>query len=90
VFFKFQLEKDMYEVGGQGLLKSRYNGILTDLLLKVFPDYEWLPWKFSRNSRNIWKDEGNTKKFLDWAGKQLGVKEYDDWHKVSTKVAIAT
>jgi hypothetical protein len=78
--------KDIGDVGGGGLLRHKYNGSHTQLLIAVYPEYEWLPWKFTQSPKNYWIDIQNKKKFLDWAGKQLGIKEPSDWHKVTPKV----
>jgi hypothetical protein len=69
------------------LLNAKYDRSLSLLLSVLYPEYEWLPWKFVRSPVNFWSDSHNKKKFLDWAGKQLGVKEFSDWYKVSTAVA---
>ena len=59
-----------------------------DLLTEVYPEYEWLPWKFDRCVTNYWTDIKNVRKFMDWAGKQLNVKEMSDWYNVSFTVEI--
>jgi hypothetical protein len=74
------------DIGGYGLLNGLYDGSHHKLLSTVYPDYEWLPWKFARCPSNFWADTKNKRKFLEWAGKQLGVKTFDDWYKVSTTV----
>jgi hypothetical protein len=67
-------------------MNSKYDGSCWQLLSEVYPEYDWLPWKFSRAPRNIWREHKYRRMFLDWAGKQLGVKEYDDWLSVSRQV----
>jgi hypothetical protein len=69
-------------------LNGKYNDSPSLLLSNVYPEYEWLPWRFVNGPKNFWNDVNNSKKFLDWAGKQLGVKEINDWHRVSTKVLL--
>ena len=56
---------------------------LYQLLKEIYPDYDWLPWKFDRCPKNYWKDVKNVRKFMDWAGKELNVKELSDWYNVS-------
>jgi hypothetical protein len=51
----------------------------------VYSEYEWLPWKFERAPKHMW-DEKTAKQFLEWAGKKLGIKELDDWSRVTAKV----
>jgi hypothetical protein len=75
-------------MGGHVLLMTKYNKSPSLLLAAVYPDYEWLPWKFARVSKSFWVDNKNKKKFFDWAGKQLGIKQYDDWYKVNANTLI--
>ena len=76
--------KDLSNIGGKQLthLKSSY----VDLLSEVYPDYNWLPWKFEMLPKYYWNDMKNVKKFMDWAGKELNVKEMSDWYKVGYHV----
>ncbi len=52
----------------------------------MFPDYNWLPWKFERCPQGYWDNVNNHKLFLEWAGKQLRIKEMSDWYKIAQKV----
>jgi hypothetical protein len=65
---------------------KQYNNSPSLLLSTVFPEYEWLPWKFKTVSMNYWKDVNNQRKFLEFVGKQLNIKERSDWYKISMKV----
>jgi hypothetical protein len=76
-------------IGGDGLL-DRYQGSLVNILSSVYPEYEWLPWKFEKSTQNFWESVNNQKRFMDWAAKKLNIKEMSDWYKVSLKVTIAT
>jgi hypothetical protein len=55
------------------------------LLLSVYPEYEWLEWKFYRAPVGFWHNNKNKRKFLDWAGKQLGINEFSDWYNIPAK-----
>jgi hypothetical protein len=57
-----------------------------ELLSALYPEHDWLPWKFDKCPRNFWDNVNNQRKFMDWAGKQLNVKEMSDWYNVSVKV----
>jgi hypothetical protein len=78
--------KDFLELDGIGLL-NKFNGSPPHLLSTVYPEYEWLPWKFKHLPSKYWNEDKNKIKFLDWAGKQLGIKDYSDWYKVNARVA---
>jgi hypothetical protein len=79
------ISKDFHEIG-DSLLKNKYESSVHLLLAAVYPEYDWLPWKFCRCNEKYWDDPKNHKKFLDWAGKQLNIKEMSDWYKVIQKV----
>ncbi len=73
------------DIGGCGLL-HHYNDSPTKLLSAVYPDYNWLPWKFERAMRNLWDNPENQQKFMNWVATQLNIKEMHDWYRVTTKV----
>ena len=57
-----------------------------ELLTEAYPDYDWLPWQFEKCPDNYWNNSTHVKKYMDWAGKQLNVKEMRDWYNVSYSV----
>jgi hypothetical protein len=65
------------------LLDSRS---LVELLSDAYPDFGWLPWRFAHCPHNYWDDMKNRRKFMDWAAKELKIKEKSDWYKVTQKV----
>ena len=74
-------------MAGIGTKNSSYQGVsLQQLLATAYPEYEWLPWKFSEKPKHLWQDEGNKRKFIEWIATQLNIKDESDWYKVSTKV----
>ena len=52
----------------------------------VYPEYDWLPWRFVKCTQQFWGDVKNQRKFMDWAGKELNVQDMSDWYKVTTEV----
>jgi hypothetical protein len=79
--------QQLIDVGGRSLLNKFKNSPFL-LLSNVYPDYHWLPWKFTAVPPNYWNDKKNIRIFLDWAAKQLKVKEMSDWYNVTYKVTI--
>ncbi len=73
-------------MGGYNILVYRYHGSLSLLLATVYPDYKWLPWKFSVTPHHFWENKENHKKFVEWAKDELGVTKMEDWYKISAKV----
>jgi hypothetical protein len=56
------------------------------MLTTVYHDYHWLPWKFEKTPKNYFSEISNQRIFLDWAGKELGIKEMSDWYNINIKV----
>jgi hypothetical protein len=80
--------QDIVKIGGYSLLKSKYNHSPSAMLRQVYSEYEWLPWKFDTCPTYFWDDPKNQRKFLEWASKQLSVKDMSDWYSVTYKVKI--
>ena len=77
--------KNIVNLGGISFL-SLYDNSLFQSLSIVYPDYDWLPWKFGKCPKNFWENVNNQRKFLDWAGKELGTKDMSDWYKITYEV----
>ncbi len=80
------LNKNINDLGGSSLLRHKYNGSPSLMLSTLFPEYDWLLWKFSKAPWNMWGDKKIVRKFLDYVGKEVGVKEFSDWYNVSVTV----
>jgi hypothetical protein len=63
-----------------------FSGTHSQLLASMYPGYDWLPWKFAKCPQNYWEDTKNQRKFMDWAGKELKVKEMSDWYNITLNV----
>jgi hypothetical protein len=77
--------QDFCDLGGGPLLRDQ---TLEQLLVTTYPSNEWLPWKFAVCPRNYWDDEKNQKKFMEWATKELKIREMSDWYNVTYKVTL--
>jgi tRNA1(Val) A37 N6-methylase TrmN6 len=50
----------------------------------MYPNHDWLEWKFQRAAKNFWDDIENQKKFFEHLAKAMGVTSMEQWYKVST------
>lgn len=80
--------------GGAHLLE--YFHSIPNAIQSIFPEYEWIPWKFQPSRSDIWNDIEMVRKFMDWASKKLQIQgkvyenvltrlELGDWLMVSQK-----
>ena len=84
--------EDWYNINGEILcanygnsLLKRYNGSPSKVVISLFPDYNWLEWKFGMSPLNFWKNKKNQKKYMDWLGKELGYTTMVDWYNITRK-----
>jgi len=49
----------------------------------IYPDFDWIIWKFNHVPNGFWKEKRNHRKFFDWVGKQLGFKSFEDWYNIT-------
>ena len=69
---------------GGGILKH-YNNSPIKLITSIYPNYNWVIWKFTSVPNDYWKDIKHRKEYMDWLGKELGYTTMDDWYKISRK-----
>jgi hypothetical protein len=72
-------------LGGRKLLEL-YNGGMYTLLKSVYPQYEWLPWLFASIPNNYFETIENQKKYVEWIGNKLNVKQLSDWYNITREV----
>ena len=56
------------------------------MLSSIFPDYDWLPWKFRKQTN--WDSLELQKKFVEYVYKEKKMTSLDNWYDVSIKVRI--
>lgn len=69
--------------GGSALIRIYYGGSCGKALQTVYPEHDWLMWKFNSVPNRYWKEMENQVRFMDWLGVQLGFKTMDDWYTVT-------
>ncbi len=70
---------DLHAEGCKELVQRYYKGSLLSALKRIYPDYDWQPWKFAGR-------EENHRAFFEELGKnKLNIKQLDDWYSVRVK-----
>lgn len=77
-------QNDIFKHGGQSMLDCYYNNSPSQALQAVYPEHNWMPWKFGQTPHGFWEKMENQKQFFDWLGSELGYKEMDDWYSVTS------
>ena len=87
----YKTKEDWYKITGNdfkknhgsGLLASYYNGSPYQLLKFIYPEYEWLFWKFTPAPQSSWDSKENQLKYMNWLGETLGYTTTEDWYEIS-------
>lgn len=81
--------EDWYSVDAKDVIKNKGARIfqtlgpsLGNVLPKIYPEYNWHPWKFNRVYVRFWDDLHQVRKYLQYLGEKLGIKQLDDWYDV--------
>mmetsp|Transcript_9533 Transcript_9533/g.13130 ORF Transcript_9533/g.13130 Transcript_9533/m.13130 type:complete len:363 (+) Transcript_9533:2-1090(+) len=75
--------KTIINHGGYFVIE-KHHGSPLEALKAAYPEHTWIPWKFENAPQNFWKSKDNQRQFFDWLGKQLGVKDLEDWYSLLT------
>ena len=70
------------ELGGNFINENS----LFNIVSTVYPQYKWLPWRFSNKKKSFWLDSENWKWFMQFAAKELNLNEMNDWYNVTSEV----
>ena len=73
--------KDIRERGGESLLKNQYDGSIFKLVSSVFKEHFWISWKF--RNMDLGLDQNQRFKFVEWLRKELKIRNFNDWYRVS-------
>ena len=72
------------EKGGGSVLKL-YQGSLPQLLARVFPEYNWNPWKFLRRTGRLKEDPAHLDNVLLQLEQALGITAPQEWRRVNVE-----
>jgi hypothetical protein len=57
-----------------------YGGSLAKALMNVYPEYNWILWKFVQVPHHTWDNKENVKQFVHWAANELGISSLQEWY----------
>jgi len=66
-------------------LLGKFESSLVKLLLHFHYDKEWEPWRFEQVPNGFWENKTNRLLFFNFAEKELGLKNKEDWYRVKNK-----
>lgn len=69
---------------GHPLLTQYYKTSPRIFLNTLFPEYEWITWKFEQVPLPFWKNKCNIKDYMLWLGKILGYTKPEHWYNITS------
>jgi len=66
---------------GSGLL-NRHNQSVSSVLVRGYQQFNWRFWEYKDVKKHFWGSAENQMDFLDWLGRQIGIRRYSDWGRV--------
>jgi len=74
--------QQIIDKGGGGLVCTYYTGTLFEFLKNVYPEHNWIPWKFKRTSGGAWKDTETQKNALHEFEQKLNFVKPEHWYDI--------
>lgn len=65
------------------IIRRYYDNSLPKALQVLFPEHEWLPWKFSRTATNYWSSIDNCRHYLSRLALELGISSMEQWYSLT-------
>lgn len=82
-WYKVKIQS-VYKYGGKPLL-MRYDLDLIKAVNVIYPEHEWLTWKFWQVPDGWWNDTKNQETYFRWLETQLKIQQPEDWLYVTTE-----
>ena len=73
---------DFLRLGGRGIL-SHYNNSIYQMLINIYPDYNWVPWNFNSITVSILRNPETIKLVMEHISKKIKIQSNDEWYRVS-------
>jgi hypothetical protein len=84
--------EDWYKINNKDICKNYgcalskyYKGSPVKLVTSMYPNYNWLIWKFEVVPNGYWKNKNFQKEYMEWLGKELGYTTMEHWYKINNK-----
>jgi very-short-patch-repair endonuclease len=82
----YNIDVDIMRKNDGGSLLKQHSSSHINILKSLYPEYQWLEWKFKYTSNNYWKDIDNQKKYIVWLIKKLKYTDKEEWYNITSKI----
>jgi hypothetical protein len=73
--------KELGYPGNKGPMEFQHHP--SNILMQVYPEVEWQPWRFDSIPKNYWNQLEHQTKYMEWLGDYLGIDTSSQWIGIS-------
>ncbi|HIE97697.1 MAG TPA: hypothetical protein EYQ63_11955 [Fuerstia sp.] len=77
--------QDFLRNSGATVLDRLYGSSVLEAMRDILPNYDWLPWLFSKTPRGFWDEAENREAYMQWLQGTLQLKTEEDWYQLTEK-----
>jgi hypothetical protein len=82
----YQIRNEDFRSNRGGTLLNRvYHSSVLEAVRDTLPNYDWLPWLFSKTPRGFWDEAENREAYMQWLQGTLQLKTEEDWYQLTEK-----
>jgi hypothetical protein len=71
------------KLGASSLLSLKYRFSFYNMLKSVYPEHDWIPWKFNRIPTTLGRDPEVIKRALAYVEVERNITRWEEWYLVS-------
>jgi len=93
-YMELEVGIEWYNVKGRNIAQGKFGYILVkkfnsstrEMVTKLLPEMEWLPWRFNISPVGFWYEKEKRDMFLKWLAEQMGWEKKEDWYSLSQNI----
>jgi hypothetical protein len=75
----YSLDKITLNKWAGSQLSKKYQGSIIQATKKIYPNTNWLPWRFQDLPEDFWKNSENRMEYSEWIIHRMDIINEDDW-----------
>jgi hypothetical protein len=79
----YQYTSDTFEEYRGSTLLMYYSNSHFRLLKEMFPQHDWMEWKFKNAPQGFWQSKENIRRYIQWFEKEMKIQSPEDWYRIT-------
>lgn len=81
-------QHQLSDQGAGHVMGMYHNNSPSQMLMSVYPEYQWLEWCFGRVPHSFWGSIENRRQYMDWIAQSLSIHHYEEWYHLTQREVI--